>query len=120
MAHRTIIPTTLLSLLFGIALGVHAQDTEWITNLSGALLETIGLIVPTLLALAVVVFVWGAVVFMAKADNEQARTEGKRRMVWGVVAIFVLVSVWGFVAILQNVLGVWDSDLAPTKPTAEI
>jgi len=119
MVRRTILHVAILGASLAVASGVRAQNTTWLTNLSSALLETIGLIVPTLIAVAVVVFAWGAVVFMAKADNEQARAEGKKRMVWGVVAIFVLVSVWGFVEILQNILGVWDG-VAPPKPTVGI
>ena len=58
---------------------------------------------PLLLAVAVLFFIWGVVVFIAKAGDEKARTEGKQRMVWGLVALFIIVSVWGIVALLYEI-----------------
>ena len=55
-----------------------------------------------LMAGAVLLFVWGVVIFIANANDEKARTEGKQRMVWGIVGLFIIVSMWGIVALLQS------------------
>lgn len=65
-----------------------------------------------LLAAAVVVFFWGVVKYMSSLGDEKKRADGKYMMAWGIVALFVMVSVWGLVAIITNTLG-----LDNTTPT---
>ena len=59
-----------------------------------------------LIGLAVVVFIWGLVVFIFKAGDEKSHEEGKNRMIWGIIALFVMVSVWGIINFVSNDLGV--------------
>jgi hypothetical protein len=66
----------------------------------------IGAIIPLLTALATVYFIWGVVEFIKNSDNEAKRKEGRARLTWGIVALFVMVSVWGIVAILRGTFGV--------------
>ena len=47
-------------------------------------------------------FMWGLVVFMANVENESKRKEGKSHMLWGIVGMFIMVSVYGIVALLDN------------------
>lgn len=61
----------------------------------------LALIVPILIAVAVVWFIWSVLQFMITTDEEKKKT-AKLGMVWGIVAIFVMVSVWGLVGILAN------------------
>jgi succinate dehydrogenase/fumarate reductase cytochrome b subunit len=58
-------------------------------------------IVPFLVGLAVVVFLYGVVLLMFSEGGEK-KEEGKQYMLWGIIGIFVMVSVWGLVAILGN------------------
>jgi hypothetical protein len=62
--------------------------------------------IPIVLTLGLVIFLWGLVRFMAASGNEQAIAEGKRLMVWGVITLFVMVSVWGLVAFITQITGV--------------
>ncbi len=64
----------------------------------GGILEPI---VPFLIGLAVVIFIYGVLLFMFN-DGGEKREEGKQYMIWGIVGIFVMVSVWGLVAILTG------------------
>jgi hypothetical protein len=54
------------------------------------------------LALALLFFFWGVAKFILNADNDEKRTEGKKVMIWGIIALFVMVSVWGLINILAN------------------
>lgn len=60
-------------------------------------------LVPLLVTLAIVVFIYG-VLTTVLADGEK-REDGKKYMMWGIVGIFVMVSLWGLVAILTNTFG---------------
>jgi len=53
-----------------------------------------------IIAISVIVFLWGIFRFI-KSEGED-RQGGKELMFWGIVGLFVIVSVWGLVAILQS------------------
>ena len=46
-------------------------------------------------------FFWGLVDYIRK---NEAGTDAKKRMGWGIIGIFVLVSIWGLVALLQTAI----------------
>jgi hypothetical protein len=54
---------------------------------------------------ALLVFFWGLVKFILSASDPKGKAEGKSFMVWGVIALFVMVSVWGLVGFIQGELG---------------
>ncbi len=54
---------------------------------------------PLLIAAAVVWFVYGLFQLFLAADDEK-KEKAKNTVIWGVIALFVMVSVWGLVNIL--------------------
>ena len=59
--------------------------------------------VPILVALAVVFFLYSVFsFFVMTGEDEEKKKKAKSNMIWGIVAIFVMVSVWGLVGILQS------------------
>jgi hypothetical protein len=69
-------------------------------------------IVPVLLALGVVYFVWGVIQFMINADNEEKRTKGREKIIYGIIGFAVIVGFWGLVNIIINTFNL--SGAAPT------
>ena len=65
----------------------------------------VNLVIPLLLALAIVAFFWGLVKYIANADDETAKESGKTLMIWGMVAIFVMVAFWGIIGYVQQSIG---------------
>jgi len=67
------------------------------------------LLIPLLITLALVFFLWGIAkfVFASGQGDEQGRETGKRLMVWGLIALFVMISVWGLVLALQTTFGIF-------------
>ena len=63
-------------------------------------------IIPLVFGIAILIFIWGVVQFIGNGDNEEKRKEGKTFMIWGIIAITVMVSIWGFVAMLGKSFGV--------------
>jgi uncharacterized membrane protein YidH (DUF202 family) len=55
-----------------------------------------------LIGLAMLYFIWGIVQFIGNSGDEKGREEGKQRMLWGIIALFVIVSLWGLVGLLQK------------------
>lgn len=59
--------------------------------------------VPLIFAAAVLLFLWGVfnLVFLNQ-NNPEKREEAKKFMMWGIISLFVMVSVWGLVNLLSN------------------
>lgn len=71
-----------------------------------AIQNLVNILIPLLIALALLFFIWGLVTFILAAGDEAARAEGRSKMIWGIIALFVIVSVWGLVALLNQLTGV--------------
>ncbi|MBX4199132.1 hypothetical protein KW800_02590 [Candidatus Parcubacteria bacterium] len=62
--------------------------------------------IPLTVALALLAFLFGLMKFVFKAGDESAQEEGKRVMLWGIIALFVMVAVWGLVKFVAESLGI--------------
>lgn len=72
--------------------------------------NTVSRLIPILVGVALIVFIWGLITNLM-SSNEEKRKEGRKIMVWGIIAIFVMVSIWGIVEYIQDVLGIDDIDI---------
>lgn len=70
--------------------------------------EIINPLILLLFAAAVVYFVFGVMKFIQNQDNEEAQSEGKQHMVWGIIGIFLMVAVYGILGFITTTLGVPD------------
>ena len=62
-------------------------------------------IIAILVGVALLAFFWGLARFIFRVGgDEKAVDEGKRIMKWGLIALFVMVSVWGIVKFMQRAL----------------
>jgi len=86
------------------------------------LLRSIGRLVdlalPIVVAIALLGFFWGLAKFIFAAGNEVDSEQGKKLMIWSLVALFVMVSVWGLVRFIGNALNVQQGGTieVPTVP----
>jgi len=56
--------------------------------------------------LAVIYFFWGLAQYIIKSGNEEARTEARNIMIYGIIILFVMLSVWGLVGLVGSTFGV--------------
>lgn len=59
-------------------------------------------LISLILALAVVYFIAGLVKYLKSAGDEDSRREAVTMIMYGVIGLFVMVSVWGLVNLLQG------------------
>ena len=61
-----------------------------------------------LFVLALLLFFFGLAKFILNTSggNEEGKKEGKRHMFWGIIGIFIMVSVYGILKILTNTFGI--------------
>ncbi len=107
-----ILPATLI--LFPVIAFAQLGD---IGNLLGEADQIVRFSAALLAGIALLVFFWGLVKFIFAQSSETAKTEAKKVMVWGLIALFVMVSVWGIVRFMQEaLLGGVDFN-APSVPS---
>ena len=70
------------------------------------------------MTLAIAVFVYGVVKFIAAAGDEQKIKDAKNYIVYGLLGLFVLVAFWGLVAILVTTFQLDASNPPITMPPA--
>jgi hypothetical protein len=56
------------------------------------------------ITLAIVIFFWGLIRYLINVG--EAKQEGLQIMFYGVIAIFVMVSIWGIIRLLQSTFSV--------------
>lgn len=62
-----------------------------------------------LIAVAVLIFLYGVVKFIGAAGDVAKRKEGKDLIIYGLIGLFVMVSVWGLVNVLVSTFSDLDT-----------
>ena len=92
-----------------------------VSNLVGSIGGIINKIIPVLFALAILYFFWGIVTYIRSAGNPEEAAKGKSIMIYGIIAIFVMASVYGLVSWLQGTLGIsGNNGTGITPPQVQI
>ena len=55
-----------------------------------------------LFLLATTVFIWGLIEFIANAESEEARTRGKRNIVYGIIGMTIMLATGAILVLLDN------------------
>ena len=67
----------------------------------GCVVSVLNLTVPILAGVALTLFIWGAIRYIYTAGEEGHR-QGKEMLTWGVIALFVIASLFGILRLLDN------------------
>jgi hypothetical protein len=62
-------------------------------------------VVQVAFALAVLMFVWGFIGFFRNGEDSAERTKGQQHILWGVIGITIMVSVYGIIRLVANTVG---------------
>ena len=91
---------------------ITSAQSNGLKNLVGEAGGLIQALIPIVIGLAVLVFLWGVLRYVIASDDA-GKEQGRIFMLWGIIALFVMVSVWGLVNILRETL-----QLNPATPPA--
>lgn len=83
---------------------VSAQALTPITNVNNLSTRLIGIgnmVAYILVALAVIYIIYNVVQYIIKPSGDDRKEAGKS-IIWGIVGLFIIVSIWGLVNILTN------------------
>ena len=100
--------------------GSNGVDTTNINNTITGLTHTVNLIVPLMLAVAVVVFIYGVIKYIIAKGGEDTK-KARDLIIWSVVGLAAILAVWGLANLLINFFGLaptqLNSGLLPSVPT---
>lgn len=107
------------SIVFGLpalALAVPfiaSAQGEGIFGLLNLVGNVINGVIPIIIGLAVLVFLYGVFKYVI-SNGEDDKAAGRNFMVWGIIGLFVMISVWGLVNLLGDSLNLRNN--APDAP----
>lgn len=70
-------------------------------------------------AIAITYFLWGLLKFLMNADSEEARTQGKTHMMYGIIGLTIMMGVWGILNLIVNTLNLED-EINPEQGVVEL
>ncbi len=105
---KRIIPLALVSMPF-LAMAKGIKD------IIADITDIIDVIIPLLITIAVLTLMWGIVQFITAAGDEEKRKKGREFIIYGIIGLFVMVSIWGLVGVLSGTFNLSTS--APKLPT---
>jgi len=95
-----------------------AADLTNVETLVKSIGRIISLLIPIVFALALLYFFWGLAKYILSAGGED-KENGKNVMIWGIVALFVMASVWGIISFMSSALGL-NGGTSVTPPTVNL
>lgn len=101
--------------LLALADGINQKPLQGYAN---SIIDIINnALVPLLIAVAFIVFLFGVYkYFIAGAEKDTEREEGRKFVLYGIIGFVIILSVWGLVAIVKNTFNLTTSS-NPTPPT---
>lgn len=81
-----------------LAFAQSGVDTSGLLVLLNKFQQLVAAVIPILIGLALLAFLWGVLTYLFGKDKAGA----KEFMIWGIIALFVMTSVWGLVHILRS------------------
>jgi hypothetical protein len=80
---------------------------DFIHSVNEAILNPV---IKLLFALAFIYFLWGVAQMILNADSEEGRTTGRDHIMWGVIGMTIMFSVWGIMNLVLRTIGVTGID----------
>jgi len=76
-----------------------AQNLQAVLGTVKTLLDAV---VPILIVLALIYFIYGVAKYIMSSGDEEGQKGARNVMIYGIIALFAIVSVWALVGILQG------------------
>jgi hypothetical protein len=107
----------ILGSLYFIPVLAFAQSLTGLVTLVTEMQNVLNNLYPFLFGLAIIYFFWGVAKYILAAGDPKAAAEGRSIMIWGIVALAVMASIYGLIFFLQNAFGVNANNTTPILPS---
>jgi hypothetical protein len=108
----------ILLILMPVSAMAFTLTGSTIYDVIGELNSTVNIILPILFTLSFIAFFWGLSKFILNSSSSAEVEKGRKYMIWGIIALFVLISVRTIIVLIANDLGIGNSSVIPFIPTS--
>lgn len=98
----------------GVPSNADSLNSGYLSSLLTNVSKFLGQIVVVLIAFAVVWFIVNVIKYVMSTD-EDSKKAARTQMIWGIIGIAVIVSIWGLVGILQATFGLSTTSANKTE-----
>jgi hypothetical protein len=85
--------------------GTSGVGNVGIQNLLSTVSSIFGILIPILVTFAVIYIIVGVIRY-ATANDDETQATARASILHGIIALFVIVSIWGLVGVLNNTFGI--------------
>lgn len=93
------LPTLVLP--FAVFAQTVTTPTGGLFDILDTIASILNILVPILIALGVVYFIWGVIQYITAKDEEKKK-EARSVMISGIIGLFVIVAIWGIIGLLLD------------------
>src|SRR3989338_7488276 len=111
---KKVLPFAAASLLPLSALA-QTVDTGYLNQLE----QLLNAVIPVLLIIATLVFIWGVITYITAGADEEKSANARNFIIYGVIALAVIIAVWGIVKIIVTAFGVENEGIPTTIGTID-
>ena len=111
MTTKKLVKANILLFLLTPFLATAQSNFSSLDNALDSIVSIMTRLVALVIGLAVLFFIWAVFRYVGSGGDEKERAEARGLVVWGIVAIFVMVSVWGLVRILDSTFNLTNDAL---------
>ncbi len=101
--YTTAVSTT-SSTMNGAKCSTNIKKFADVFNLASCVINSF--LITIAVTFATIYFIWGVVQYVLSPDSVEERKKSKQVMLWGILSLFVIVSVWGIVAAVRSLFGI--------------
>ena len=88
---------------------------EGIKSIMTSLKVIIGKLIPITFGMGILFFFWGIAMYVLSAGSEDKVKKSKSIMIYGVIAIFVMSSLWGIIKLIGDNLNIQTPTIQPAR-----
>lgn len=113
---KSSIVASLLMPVLALAQGAPVGNADYtpVTGAIGALGKVVNGLTIIAMSAVLLLFFWGVAKYITAGADEEKRAAARSLMIYGVIGVFVVFSIWGLVALLGRVFGVGQGGSAPS------
>ena len=101
------------SILLPVATFAADTNLSNFQQMANGLAGIVSTLIPVAFGLAILFFFWGLATYIIGKDQD--KEVAKKRMLWGVIAIFIMASIWGIVNFIGSSFGISDNTQSTTS-----
>lgn len=94
--------TLLVSLALALTPAVALAAVRTFKDIVDTIVRLINLAIPVIIAAGLLAFLWGIALYLAAGVDGERKENARRFMIWGVVAIFVMVTFFALAEALKR------------------